>query len=118
MGIGTYFIGLLPSGLAAFLLAALLKALTHRWQPGFWRAALRALPIALAFAPTMLMKRGLGVLLPASVTLCAEMFGGRPLDGDDRKNISAAATSLIVVWAITAVIVYIRSVAKANGHGK
>src|SRR5438477_7426900 len=111
MGIGTYFLGLLFSGFAGFLLHVLIKMVTQRWtKEGFVRAVLRSLPIAVAFAPAMLMKKGLGVLLPASIVLFAAR--SQTPDADDTRNMSGAVTSLWLTWAIGTVILFLRYVAR------
>src|ERR1041385_6455541 len=119
MGFMTYFVGLVISGMAALLLRALVLWLTKPWRPNTspcWqnilRPILRALPFAIAFAPTLLMKRGLGVLIPASVFLFPEIVGlpfhTNSLDSEDRHNLSVAATSVFLVWGISALIVFLR----------
>jgi hypothetical protein len=64
----------------------------------------------------MLMKKGLGVLLPASILACAA--SSRTPDADDSRNSSSALTSLVVVWAIAAVILFLRYVARENRRPK
>jgi len=98
----------------------------HRLQLreyGFWRSAIvtaaRALPFAFAFAPTLLMKRGLGVLLPASVYLFPEVallpIQNKPLDIDDKNNLSVAITSFIAVWFLASFIILVRQACKSTG---
>jgi len=74
--------------------------------------------MAFAFAPTLLMKRGLGVLIPASLYLFPELgglpFQSRPLDMDDRHNLSVAATSFVAVWAVSAFILFVRQATVAE----
>ena len=125
MGFMTYFMGLVVSGLVALLLRALLLRLTRNWSaeatPGRYSLLLpilRAFPVAFAFAPTMLMKKGLGVLIPASLflfpTLGALPFQGRQLDADDKHNLSVAATSCLAVWAVSAFILLVRQLGAAE----
>jgi hypothetical protein len=109
MGIGTYFIGLALSGFAALLLHVLVKLVTERWKEGFVRAVLRSLSVAVALAPAMLMKKGLGVLLPASIVVCVARSR---TDADDSRNFASALTSLAVVWVISALILFLRYVAR------
>jgi hypothetical protein len=133
MGIGTYFIGLIVSGLAALFLRAVIGWSTEHWRPtdavsgrNVIRAVLRGLPIAVAFAPSILMKRGLGVLLPASITLFAELLGelqalvshGHPLDADDRKNLANATGIFILVWGISTVIYFLGQSSKIERQGQ
>jgi len=113
MGIGTYFIGLVISGLAALLVRVPIRWLIKRASCGpFLSAVLRALPFALAFAPTLLMKRGLGVLIPAALYLFPALttlpFQTRPMDADDWGNLRLAATSFVLVWGISAFILFAR----------
>lgn len=123
MGIGTYFIGLIVSGLAALFLRGVIAWSTEHWRPtdalsgrNIIRAILRGLPVAVAFAPSLLMKRGMGVLLPASITLFAELQAlishSHPLDADDRNNLTSAAGIFILVWGISTVIYFLRQSAK------
>ena len=113
MGLGTYFIGLLMSGTVALFLWALMKLVAprvSRWPLA--SAAVRAFPFAFAFAPSLLMKRGLGVLIPASVYLFPQLavlpFQKRPLDADDWNNLRVAAISFILVWGIAGLILFFR----------
>jgi hypothetical protein len=126
MGFFTYFLGLAITCPLALVLWGLLDWGMHRLQltdNGFWRSAIvttaRALPFAFAFAPTLLMKRGLGVLLPASIYLFPELgglpFQSKPLDIDDKNNLSVAITSFIAVWALASFIVRVRQACKASG---
>jgi dolichyl-phosphate-mannose--protein O-mannosyl transferase len=118
MGVGTYFIGLVLSGMLALLLRALLRWAARSWRPmnalcrrGVFLAVVRAFPFAFGFAPTLLMKRGLGVLIPASLYLFPELgaalFGGHPLDKDDRNNLRVAAISFTLVWGIAAFFIFV-----------
>jgi len=81
-------------------------------------AATRALPFAFAFAPAMLMKRGLGVLLPAAVYPLPEIimlpFQSKPLDIDDQKNLIPAATSFLVVWFLASFVLLVRQACKSR----
>ncbi len=118
MAFMTYFAALVLSGIAALLLRGLLRWLTRTWQPSFVLALVRAFPIAFAFAPTLLMKRGLGVLIPASLYLFPQ-FGGlpfqsRPLDANDKHNLCVAAASFVLVWGVSAVILFVRQVMGAQ----
>ena len=126
MGFITYFLGLAITCPAALVLWGVLDWGMHRLQLreyGFWRSAIvtaaRALPFAFAFAPTLLMKRGLGVLLPASVYLFPEVallpIQNKPLDIDDKNNLSVAITSFIAVWFLASFIILVRQACKSTG---
>jgi hypothetical protein len=126
MGFITYFLGLAISCPIALVLWGVLDRGMHRLQlrdKGFWRSAIvtaaRALPFAFAFAPTLLMKRGLGVLLPASIYLFPELVGlpfqSKPLDTDDKNNLSVAITSFIAVWLLASFVVLVRQACKETG---
>jgi len=128
MGFMTYFIGLAISGLVALLLRSLARKGIHRWQPNervWWQcmtsAVLRALPFAFAFAPALLMKQGLGVLLTASFVLIIELpgllFHGQSFDSNDRKNFSAAASSFLIVWLLASVILFVRRASQSDKNG-
>jgi hypothetical protein len=120
MGFITYFVGLALSGPVAILLMTFIHWLIHRWCPKnevLWqritRVALRAFPFAVAFAPTLLMKRGMGVLIPASDYLLPTLVGLpfhrlQPLDTDDRDNLSTATISFMVVWCLASFIIFVR----------
>jgi len=119
MGIFTYFLFLIPSALVAPVLRALIQWLTENWHPAsafcWWnilRATLRAFPFALAFAPTLLIKKGLGVLLPASLYLCGAgyewVFRGTPFDTEDGRNVTVAVTSFVLLWALLALIFFVQ----------
>jgi hypothetical protein len=118
MGFMTYFAALVLSGIAALLLRGLLRWLTRTWQPSFLLAVIRAFPIAFAFAPTLLEKRGLGVLIPASLYLFPQLGGlpllNRPLDGNDKRNLCVAAASFVLVWGVAAVILFFRQTVLAQ----
>ena len=120
MGLMTYFGALVISGMVALLLRALLRWLTRSWHPGFVLAVVRSFPFAFAFAPTLLMKRGLGVLIPASLYLFPQLgglpFQSRALDADDKHNLGVAAASLVLVWGVSAVILFVRQVIKRTAH--
>jgi len=129
MGFMTYFVGLMISGVAALLLHVVIGWGMHRWRRNeriLWQcalsAAVRALPFALAFAPTLLMKRGLGVLIPASIYLFSALavlpFQDHPLDIDDRRNLSTAATSFIVVWFLASFILFARQICKLTDENR
>lgn len=119
MGFFTYLFFLIPSVAVAYLLRTILRWPISKWVPtnaSYWQrvisAVLRAFPFAFAFAPTLLMKRGLGVLIPASLYLFPELIGlpfrSHPLDADDKHNLSVAGTSLVAVWGIVAFILFVR----------
>ena len=126
----TYFLGLVLSGMVALLLRGLVRWVSRDWQPAsalsrrnVVRAILRALPVAVAFAPTLLLKRGLGVLIPASIFLFPGIAGlpfqSTSLDADDRRNLVNAATSFTLVWAVSAFILFVRqSIAIEKEHGE
>jgi len=117
MGVFTYIIGLIPSVLVAMIIRAVIHWLTAKWRPmtalswqNILRAVLRAFPFAFAFAPILLMKRGLGVLVPSSVYLCASLyeslFGARPRDSEDIRNTNLALMTLLLVWGVLAFIFF------------
>src|SRR5882672_350607 len=117
MGIFPYLVFLVPSTAVALVLRTFLRWLTASWQPPtalHWqnvlRAILRGLPYALAFTPTLLMKRGLGVLIPASVHLCGALyemgFGSHARDAEDARNVTNSAMLLLVVWGVLAFIFF------------
>jgi hypothetical protein len=119
MGFASYFGGLIFSGAIALVIRALVRRFTKSWQPTRaigWRnllqTLLRAFPFAFAFAPTLLMKRGLGVLIPASLYLFPEIgalpFQSEPLDADDKHNIVIATISFFAVWVLVAFIFFVR----------
>ena len=119
MGFFIYLFYLVPSVAVAFLLRTILRWPINRWFPtnaSSWQsvisAVLRAFPFAFAFAPTLLMKRGLGVLIPASLYLFPELIGlpfrSHPMDADDKHNLSVAATSFVAVWAFVAFLLFVR----------
>jgi hypothetical protein len=120
MGLITYFVGLALSGPVAMLLLTLIHWLIYKWCPKnevLWQrvtcAVLRAFPFAVAFAPTLLMKRGMGVLIPASDYLLPTMVElpfhrQQPLDTDDRHNLCTATISFMVVWCLTSFIIFVR----------
>ncbi len=113
--------GLAMSGIAALIIRLLLKPgirKVSRWPLA--SAALRAFPFALAFAPSILMKRGFGVLIPASVYLFPELvslpFQDSILDADDWRNLKLAAMSFLVVWGVSAFILLARQSIVAKGR--
>ena len=119
MGVFTYFLFLTVTMVPGLCLRALIGWLTAGWRPAgalSWQnvlgAILRALPFALTFAPTLLMKRGLGVLIPASLFLGGAMyervFRGKVLDAEDGRNVSVASISLLVLWVLLAFIFFVQ----------
>src|SRR5438552_3254050 len=118
MGIGTYFIGLIVSGLVALFLRAVIRWSTEKWRStdalsgrNFIRAILRGLPVAVAFAPSLLMKRGLGVLVLVSIIIFAELLVlilySHSFDVEDRKNLANVVGVFIFVWGIIMVIYFL-----------
>ena len=120
MGLMTYFVALALSGPVAILLLTLIHWLIYRWCPKnevLWQritcVALRAFPFAVAFAPTLLMKRGMGVLIPAWDYLLPTIVGlpfhrQQPLATDDWDNFCTATISFMVVWCLASLIIFVR----------
>jgi hypothetical protein len=125
--IGTYFIGLFPSGIVAFLLWFGIRRLLGRWKrrdkPAgpVLRSLLRAFPLAVAFAPTVAMsppvgdKHGLGILFTASATIPMCAFEKWPIPPMHLRNIFVAATSLLVVWGICATVFLLIALRASSG---
>src|SRR5580765_4607828 len=89
------------------LLRALIRSFIEGWHPlGFFGnaalAILRAFPFVLCFTPYLLMKRGLGVLIPASLYLFgatySRLFGHATPDAEDNHNLGQAAAIFFVAW--------------------
>jgi hypothetical protein len=68
------------------------------------------------------MKRGLGVLVPASITLFAEIQAlvshGHPMDADDRNNLKSAAGIFLFVWGISTVVYFVIQSSKIERQGQ
>lgn len=116
---GIFIFWLVPAVGVAMLLRALVRSLTATWCPTAvlsWRnvllALLRAFPFVFAFTPYLLMKRGLGVLIPASLYLCGaayeRVFGNRTANAEDNQNFEQAATLFVIFWAVLAFIFFVR----------
>jgi len=101
----------------AVIIRAAIQWRIAKWRPlsalswqNVLQAVLRAFPFAFAFAPTLLMKRGLGVLVPSSVYLCGalyeSLFGARPRDGEDTRNTTHALMTLLLAWGVLAFIFF------------
>src|SRR5437667_11210605 len=116
---GMFIFWLIPAVGAALLLRALIRSLTKSWRPfgvlscrNILLALLRAFPFVFAFTPYLLMKRGLGVLIPASLYLCGvtyeKLFGHRTSDSQDSRDYLRAATLFFVVWGVLAFIFFMQ----------
>lgn len=103
----------------ALFLRALLRRVVRNWHPMtrfcehlVYRSIVLSLPFALAFAPALLMRRGLGVLIPASVYLFPELAGlpfqARPLNADDVSNLWVASSSFTITWGLGALVLFLR----------
>jgi hypothetical protein len=101
----------------ALLLRAVIRSFTEGWHPvGFIGsivlALLQAFPFVFAFTPYPLMKRGLGVLIPASFYLCGatyeRLFGDRTPDAEDSRNLMQAAGLFFTIWVMLAFILFLR----------
>src|SRR6266705_3786517 len=106
---GIFIFWLVPAVGVAMLLRALVRSLTATWCPTAvlsWRnvllALLRAFPFVFAFTPYLLMKRGLGVLIPASLYLCGaayeRVFGHHTPDAEDGRNFAQATAVFFLAW--------------------
>ncbi len=89
--VGTYFLGLLPSGVAALLLRFGIRRLLQKWEnqgrPAgrMLSSSLRALPFAVAFARSIAFspppgdKHGIGILLTATTVVPIALFERWPI---------------------------------------
>jgi hypothetical protein len=119
--LGTYFLGLLPSGVVALLLRFGIRRLLQKWESRgrpagrLFSSGLRTLPFAVAFAPSIAFspplgdKHGIGILLTASTVVPIALFERWPIPPTHIGNLTGAIVSLLVVWAITTLVILIRA---------